>query len=96
MTVLLGAYNLDLKVESGAQQKDVNEIYVHPDWSAVSIKYDADLAILVLKEIVEFTRYIRPICMPDDYPPVDVKGSVVGNVFERLTSRRSKLRRLIY
>lgn len=82
MAVLLGAYNLELKVESGTQQKNVQEIHVHPDWSPLSLKYDADLAILVLSESVEFTRYIRPICMPDDYPPVDVKGSVVGIVFD--------------
>lgn len=79
MTVLLGAYNLDVKFESGDQQRAVHEIHVHPDWSVFSLKFDADLAVFVLKEIVEFTRYIRPICMPDDNPPVDVKGSVVGN-----------------
>lgn len=81
MTVLLGAYNLDQKVERGVQQRDVEEIYLHPDWRAFSEKYDADLAILVLHRIVEFTNFIRPICMPDDDPPVDTLGSIVGNVF---------------
>ncbi|XP_037027728.1 uncharacterized protein LOC119068294 [Bradysia coprophila] len=95
VTVLLGAYNLDLKIESGAQQKDVNEIYVHPDWSAFSIKYDADLAILVLNETVVFTRYIHPICMPVDDPPIDVKGSVVGwGLTENSTMRPSSHLRL--
>lgn len=82
MAVLLGVYNLDLKVERGAQQRDVEEIYVHPDWRAFNEKYDADLAIFVLSEIVEFTKYIRPICLPSDDPPNDVQGSIVGNVWK--------------
>lgn len=81
MAVLLGAYNLDVKIERGVQQRYVEEIYVHPDWKPFNEKYDADLAILALSEIVEFTTYIRPICMPDDDPPIDAMGSIVGNVF---------------
>ncbi len=79
MSVLLGAYNLYVKVERGLQQRDVEEIYVHPDWRVFNEKYDADIAILVLSEMVDFTNYIRPICMPDDYPPIDAQGSIVGN-----------------
>ncbi|KAG4078687.1 hypothetical protein HA402_015277 [Bradysia odoriphaga] len=78
VTVLLGAYNLDLKIERGVEQRDIEEIYLHPDWKAFSEKYDADLAILVLSQIVEFTKYIRPICMPDDDLPIDTSGSIVG------------------
>ncbi len=78
MEVLLGAYNLHVKIERGVQQRMVDEIYIHPDWRAFHEKYDADIAIFVLSEIVEFTKYIRPICMPDGDPPVDAKGSIVG------------------
>ncbi|XP_037039164.1 prostasin-like [Bradysia coprophila] len=78
VTVLLGAYNLDLKIERGIEQRDVEAIYLHPDWRAFSDQYDADLAILVLSRIVEFTKYIRPICMPADDLPIDTPGSIVG------------------
>lgn len=78
MTVLLGAYNLDLKIERGVQHRDVEKIHTHPDWRSFDDKYDADLAIFVLSQIVEFTRYIRPICMPENDPPVDATGSIVG------------------
>lgn len=80
MAVLLGAYNLDVKIERGAQQRDVEQIFVHPDWRVFSEKYDADIAIFVLSEIIEFTKYIRPICLPDDDPPIDAKASIVGKV----------------
>lgn len=80
MAVLLGVYNLDVKIERGTQQRDVEEIHVHPDWKVFNEKYDADIAIFVLSEIVDFTKYIRPICMPDDDPPIDATGSIVGNI----------------
>lgn len=80
VAVFLGAYNLNVKAERGAQQRDVDEICVHPEWKVDNDRYDADLAILVLSEIVEFTKYIRPICMPDDDPPIDNIGSIVGKM----------------
>lgn len=82
VAVLLGAYNIDLRIERGVQQRDVEEIHVHPDWKVFNEKYDADLAIFVLSEIVEFTKYIRPICMPDDDPPIDAMGSIVGKCYD--------------
>ncbi|KAJ6643741.1 Serine protease gd [Pseudolycoriella hygida] len=78
VTVLLGVYNLDVKIESGAEQRDVDQIFVHPDWKPFNEKYDADLTILVLSDIVDFTNYIRPICMPDDDLPVGARGTIVG------------------
>lgn len=75
--VLLGAYNIDSKIERGVQQKDVAEIYVHPDWKIFNDKYDADIAIFVLNGTVWFTDYIRPVCLPTDTETFyDVKGSI--------------------
>lgn len=77
--VIIGAYNLTSSVEKGRQLRDVQEIYVHPEWKVYSDKYDADLAILLLIDIVLFTNYIRPVCMPaDDTVIDDVRGSVAG------------------
>lgn len=77
MVVLLGAYNLDSKIERGVQQRDVEKIYIHPEWKVYHEKYDADIAIFVLSNMVEFTKYIRPVCIPEDDDQFsDVKGSV--------------------
>lgn len=86
--VLLGAYNLDVKIENGAQHIDVKHVHIHPDWRAFSEKYDADLAILALSQIVEFTKYIRPICVPENDPPVDVYGSIVGKILSIVVRRK--------
>lgn len=63
---LLGRFNLALYPEPYTQQREVNEVYMNPDWRYLDIKYDADLAILELKEVVTYTQYIQPICLPNN------------------------------
>lgn len=77
--VLLGAHDLALKLERGNVQREVSEIHVHPDWKVYGPKYDADLAILVLNDKVNFTEYIRPVCIPSDTTVIeDAIGTIVG------------------
>lgn len=75
--VLLGAYNL-LSNENGTILSNVTTIHVHPDWNVHNHKYDANIAILILSEHVNFTNYIRPICMPTNDIIDDATGSIVG------------------
>lgn len=80
VVVLLGRYNLS-RIERGSVQRDVDEIFVHPDWKVFNEKYDADLAIFVMSEVVDFTNLIQPVCMPhtdqldDTY---DKEAKIVG------------------
>lgn len=77
--VLLGAHNLSATNETDTLRSKVHTIYVHPDWKANELSYDADIAILVLIETVTFSNHIRPICMPTNDVSIDgVKGSIVG------------------
>lgn len=64
--VLLGRYNLKLIGERGSEFRDVSRIFVHPDWKNYSVKYDADLALVVLDQEIVFSRFIQPVCMTDD------------------------------
>ncbi|KAG4073406.1 hypothetical protein HA402_007662 [Bradysia odoriphaga] len=76
--VLLGAHNLSIR-EKGVIQSDVGAIYVHPDWKVYGDKYDADIAVFMLSRIVQFTNYIRPVCMPTHSSVVNgARGSIVG------------------
>lgn len=77
--VLVGAYDLTSKNERGVLQRNVSEIYVHPEWNSQSENYDADLAVLLLSESVTFSDYIQPVCVPSDDTVIDgASGSVVG------------------
>ncbi|CAH4030722.1 serine protease gd-like isoform X1 [Pieris brassicae] len=84
LTVYLGKHNLRTTVD-GVQIRLVGEIIVHPRYNASS--FSRDLGILKLRESVQYTDYVRPVCLwPDDL--VDLNnvigktGSVVGWGFD--------------
>lgn len=85
--VHLGAYNLSSINEEGAIKKSVSQIHVHPDWTIFSIKYDADIAILVLSDNVTFSNFIQPVCIPTNDTTIDsatlnVEGFIIGWALE--------------
>jgi secreted trypsin-like serine protease len=78
---MLGKHSLNDFNELGSKNFSVFEIILHPEWSNVGEKFHADIAIVVLKEKVEFTSLIKPICLPEqDNDEVDVVGTgrIVG------------------
>lgn len=79
VNVLLGKHDLTADNERGSVKKSVYEIVIHPDWDFNSEKFDADIAIVVLYEAVEFTSKIQPVCLPGiSYKDVTGVGTVVG------------------
>nr|CAD7588064.1 unnamed protein product [Timema genevievae] len=61
LVVYLGKYHLKLWSEGGVQDKQVSKVHVHPSYN--SSDFRADLAILMLSSPVEFTMYVRPVCL---------------------------------
>lgn len=62
VTVLVGRQNIRLATENNAYKRIVKEIFMHPNWSNDTPKYDADLAILLMRA-VEFSSFIQPVCL---------------------------------
>ncbi|XP_065204437.1 venom protease-like [Planococcus citri] len=62
-SVLLGDLNLNDSVADGAKPIEIyiDKVYVHPGFSLYPVIND--IALLRLKDPVEFTEYIRPICI---------------------------------
>lgn len=85
VAVLLGKHDLKELVEDGSVTKFVSEIVVHPDWNYAATKYDADIAIIVLKTPVVFSQYIAPVCLPTArfHTPID-GGVIVSSKFSKL------------
>lgn len=54
---------------------DIEKILIHPDWKTHTLRYDADIAILYFERGVEYSDYIRPICLP----PRDWKNKSLRN-----------------
>ncbi|XP_011858497.1 PREDICTED: serine protease gd-like [Vollenhovia emeryi] len=62
LEVVLGRFNLNpLRGDRSANRK-VASYVIHPDYIHY-LKADSDLAVVTLKNIVEFTPLIRPICL---------------------------------
>ncbi|CAL7944456.1 unnamed protein product [Xylocopa violacea] len=62
LLVSVGRYQLRNWMEDGSVTREVKQYKIHPDYNADSKSADADLAILSLREKVEFSELIRPIC----------------------------------
>jgi len=59
----LGRYDINVPVESGAMRSDVEAFIMHPDWNPRERVYVADIAVAVLRRVIDFSLLIRPICL---------------------------------
>lgn len=74
IVVYFGIYDLRQKNATGSE---IQEILLHADWNPFNEHYDADIALLKLRNSVTFTSIISPICL---WPTDDeiVKGTVIS------------------
>lgn len=73
-------------------------IIVHPDYRRQKVTKDADLAILLTDDIVEFNDFIQPVCLWQAHETGDEnddKGTIVGWGRDSLDRRASTLPRKI-
>ncbi|TMW47330.1 hypothetical protein DOY81_007593 [Sarcophaga bullata] len=61
--VFLGRHNLKNWNEDGSLAAPVDDIFIHPDFNKHLNSYDADIAVVILKNEVRFNTFIRPACM---------------------------------
>ncbi|KAJ8921254.1 hypothetical protein NQ315_013726 [Exocentrus adspersus] len=81
LLIILGKLNIQKWVPgNGEKMIEPESIHIHPDYESMSS--DADIAVLTLSESVEFTKYIRPLCLwsgsNDLNNVVGKEGTVVG------------------
>lgn len=79
VNVHFGHSNVSDPSEPGFLNSNVSKIIIHPDWDSNSVKYDADIALVVLKSKVEFNNFIRPVCLPpQSHKEITSFGYIVG------------------
>lgn len=49
--------------EPGFEKRGIKRFVFHPDWKPFDMSYDADIAIIVMDSPVEYSKYIKPICV---------------------------------
>lgn len=81
--LFIGKYNLGSIDEAGSIREKATKFILHPDWKTNEIKYDADIAIIIIEKPVEFTTFIRPACLWNQeavelFYVVGKKGRIAG------------------
>ncbi|XP_037051941.1 serine protease gd-like [Bradysia coprophila] len=76
----LGRHNIINWMESGAQLATVKDLVIHSDFMLIEGSKDADIAIAVLQDRVEFTDNIRPICLWEGDQSLEGVVGQVGTV----------------
>lgn len=61
--VALGAYDLDKKVEEGKVERKLKSLKLHFSWNVSDYRFTGDIAVLKFITPIEYSIYIRPICM---------------------------------
>ncbi|KAH8287182.1 hypothetical protein KR054_004147 [Drosophila jambulina] len=85
--VFLGRHNLKNWNEEGSLAAPVDGIYIHPDYNSQLSSYDADIAVIMLKDEVRFNTFIRPACLWSGSSKAEYilgeHGVVIGWSFDR-------------
>jgi hypothetical protein len=91
VVAMLGKHNLTNYNERGSKNFSVLAIVLHPEWewdSSINSSFHADIAVVSLKTPTLFSRFIKPVCLPQqsfDYPTGDgfISGWGMSNYYER-------------
>lgn len=73
--VYFGMYDLKQKNATGFA---IEQIVLHQDWNPLDESYDADIAILKLRNAITFSNLISPICLWPTSDEEIVKGTVIS------------------
>lgn len=84
----MGKFDLSLNIEYESQASDVERVEIHPDWDSERRSYDADIAVLVLKNLVILSDFIQPICLPE-FSNQDLSGRGIISGWGRSEKRTS-------
>ncbi|KAH8301018.1 hypothetical protein KR044_011484 [Drosophila immigrans] len=92
--VFLGRHNLKNWNEEGSLAAPVDSIYIHSDYNQQISDYDADIAVLILKDEVRFNTFIQPVCLWSGSSKAEYivgeHGIVIGWSFDRTTKNATK------
>ena len=61
---MFGSTNLNNSYERGRLERNVSKVFIHPKYNPDFHFYDVGL--ILLEQQVEYSDYIRPICLPSN------------------------------
>jgi hypothetical protein len=79
LRIHIGVYNIDNPLNQTITINKVKEAKIHPNWDFSSQRYDADIAVIKMTDVVTFTNFVQRIALPSTNLAVEnVEGFVVG------------------
>lgn len=79
VTALFGRLNITNNFEKDWTRRGISAFKMHKNYrNNNNAKADSDIALLILDQPVEFTKYIKPICLPKSNQDVPEKGTIIG------------------
>jgi Trypsin len=66
--------------EDGYEKKGASYFKVHPQWDPFQTAFDADLALIRMDSPVNYSPYIRPVCLWNFQTDLNSVVGQVGNV----------------
>ncbi|KAH8416614.1 hypothetical protein KR222_011408 [Zaprionus bogoriensis] len=95
--VFLGRHNLKNWNEEGSLAAPVDGIYIHSDYNKQLSSYDADIAVVLLKDEVRFNTFIQPVCLWSGSSKTEYivgeHGIVIGWSFDKTQANTSTTRK---
>ncbi|KAL5273817.1 hypothetical protein ACFFRR_000523 [Megaselia abdita] len=80
LLIAAGKHDINNWQEDSNQFRAVDRFFIHPDYKTG--RYDADVAVIIVKETITFNDNVRPICLWNDDPDLNKiagqNGTVVG------------------
>lgn len=80
IVLYLGRQNIVDPIDAAVKVANVKKILIHNDYMSNGTSYDADIAIVIMQEHVQFTEFIRPICLWDGDDSVNSVEGQLGTV----------------
>lgn len=77
LLLIFGAHNIEY-FDKDTLQLPASDVIIHPDWNPEAYDYNADIAILIASEEIEFTKYIQPVCIQKYMNLTNVDGWTAG------------------
>jgi len=63
--------------EVGYQSSPADAFYVSNSWNPNVERYDGDIAVALLTNVIDYSQYIQPICMwPQVHSHADLAGQI--------------------
>jgi secreted trypsin-like serine protease len=62
--VVVGKHDLKSQHERSFRVASIKKFIVHSSWKPYRHKYDADIALIILQNQLDFNERIKPICLP--------------------------------